>query len=266
MSGPGSPASPQISGRNAISWEDKFALDLQYVDNHDLRMDLEILIADLRRRAVAGGHPVRRGRRHARVPGYRGSAPVSAVQPDRACRGHRSRRRSGRSAVAPARGLERHGPHLSGGPPARGLRGSRPPGRRTRPRSGSATTTLTYRELNARANAAGPTAGRARGRARHPGRGLHGAIARDGRRAVRDPEGRARRTCPSTPSTRPIGSRSCSTTPDAPILLDPATPSPTASGTRRRTVVAVDRSRSSRTRRSRPAAGRRRPPSTTSPT
>ena len=33
-----------VSGRNAISWEEKFALDVRYVDENDLRMDLSILL------------------------------------------------------------------------------------------------------------------------------------------------------------------------------------------------------------------------------
>jgi sugar transferase EpsL len=41
---PGITGLAQISGRNAISWEEKFALDVRYVDTHDLRMDVGILI------------------------------------------------------------------------------------------------------------------------------------------------------------------------------------------------------------------------------
>jgi sugar transferase EpsL len=33
----------QISGRNAISWDDKFALDVWYVDHHSFWLDLRIL-------------------------------------------------------------------------------------------------------------------------------------------------------------------------------------------------------------------------------
>ena len=40
---PGITGLAQIRGRNALSWEEKFALDLEYVDHHDLRMDLSIL-------------------------------------------------------------------------------------------------------------------------------------------------------------------------------------------------------------------------------
>jgi len=34
----------QVNGRNAISWEDKFALDVWYVDNRSLWLDLKILL------------------------------------------------------------------------------------------------------------------------------------------------------------------------------------------------------------------------------
>jgi len=34
----------QVNGRNAISWEEKFAYDVRYVDEHNWRMDLDILL------------------------------------------------------------------------------------------------------------------------------------------------------------------------------------------------------------------------------
>ncbi|AGK56316.1 sugar transferase [Hyphomicrobium denitrificans 1NES1] len=40
---PGVTGWAQINGRNAISWEEKFAFDVWYVDNHNLRLDLRIL-------------------------------------------------------------------------------------------------------------------------------------------------------------------------------------------------------------------------------
>jgi lipopolysaccharide/colanic/teichoic acid biosynthesis glycosyltransferase len=44
---PGITGLAQISGRNALTWEQKFDLDLRYVDEHDLRMDLSILVRTL---------------------------------------------------------------------------------------------------------------------------------------------------------------------------------------------------------------------------
>lgn len=40
---PGVTGWAQINGRNAISWEDKFELDLWYVDNQSLWLDMKIL-------------------------------------------------------------------------------------------------------------------------------------------------------------------------------------------------------------------------------
>lgn len=40
---PGVTGWAQVNGRNSISWEEKFALDLWYVDNRSLRLDLKIL-------------------------------------------------------------------------------------------------------------------------------------------------------------------------------------------------------------------------------
>jgi lipopolysaccharide/colanic/teichoic acid biosynthesis glycosyltransferase len=41
---PGITGLAQVSGRNAISWDEKFALDLSYVKNHSLKMDLIIIL------------------------------------------------------------------------------------------------------------------------------------------------------------------------------------------------------------------------------
>jgi sugar transferase EpsL len=44
---PGITGLAQVSGRNAITWEQKFAKDIEYVDSHDLRMDIRILFRTL---------------------------------------------------------------------------------------------------------------------------------------------------------------------------------------------------------------------------
>jgi lipopolysaccharide/colanic/teichoic acid biosynthesis glycosyltransferase len=41
---PGVTGWAQINGRNAISWEEKFALDCWYIDHVSLRLDLLILL------------------------------------------------------------------------------------------------------------------------------------------------------------------------------------------------------------------------------
>lgn len=41
---PGLTGLAQVSGRNAISWEEKFAHDVEYVDTHSLSLDLRIIV------------------------------------------------------------------------------------------------------------------------------------------------------------------------------------------------------------------------------
>ncbi|MFM2409682.1 MAG: hypothetical protein RL481_510 [Pseudomonadota bacterium] len=40
---PGVTGWAQVNGRNAIGWDEKFALDIWYVDNHDFWLDMKIL-------------------------------------------------------------------------------------------------------------------------------------------------------------------------------------------------------------------------------
>ncbi len=42
---PGLTGLAQVSGRNALSWEEKFRLDVEYVEHHSLLGDLRILAA-----------------------------------------------------------------------------------------------------------------------------------------------------------------------------------------------------------------------------
>ena len=46
---PGLTGLAQVSGRNAISWEEKFALDVWYVDNRSFLLDLKILLLTVHR-------------------------------------------------------------------------------------------------------------------------------------------------------------------------------------------------------------------------
>jgi lipopolysaccharide/colanic/teichoic acid biosynthesis glycosyltransferase len=59
---PGLTGLAQVSGRNALTWEQKFDLDVQYVDRHTLRGDVRILVATvgkvLRREGIAASHSV----------------------------------------------------------------------------------------------------------------------------------------------------------------------------------------------------------------
>lgn len=79
---PGITGWAQVSGRNALSWEEKFALDVWYVDNRSLLLDLRILwrtlVAVLRRQGInAAGE--------ATMPEFMGAArpgPEPGVPPD----------------------------------------------------------------------------------------------------------------------------------------------------------------------------------------
>lgn len=46
---PGITGWAQVNGRNAITWEEKFALDVWYVDRHDLWLDMKILLLTVRK-------------------------------------------------------------------------------------------------------------------------------------------------------------------------------------------------------------------------
>lgn len=46
---PGITGWAQVNGRNDISWEEKFALDVWYVDNQSLLLDLKILLLTMLR-------------------------------------------------------------------------------------------------------------------------------------------------------------------------------------------------------------------------
>jgi lipopolysaccharide/colanic/teichoic acid biosynthesis glycosyltransferase len=67
---PGLTGWTQVNGRNALSWEEKFALDVWYVDNRSLWLDLRILgrtIAKvLRREGISASD-------HATMPKFEGS-------------------------------------------------------------------------------------------------------------------------------------------------------------------------------------------------
>jgi len=68
---PGITGWAQVNGRNALSWEEKFALDVWYVDHHTLRLDFQILWATLR-------HVLRReginAAEHATMPAFTGAS------------------------------------------------------------------------------------------------------------------------------------------------------------------------------------------------
>ena len=71
---PGMTGWAQINGRNALSWEDRFKLDVWYVDNRSFPLDLKILfltiLATLRRKGISAEG-------HATMPYFAGSPPDS---------------------------------------------------------------------------------------------------------------------------------------------------------------------------------------------
>lgn len=52
---PGITGLAQVSGRNALSWEEKFALDLWYAENQSVWLDIKILILTLRKTVARSG-------------------------------------------------------------------------------------------------------------------------------------------------------------------------------------------------------------------
>jgi sugar transferase EpsL len=73
---PGITGWAQVNGRNAISWEERFALDLWYVDHCSLALDLTILgltvVKVLQRAGVTQPG-------HATVEEFRGTAPLAVA-------------------------------------------------------------------------------------------------------------------------------------------------------------------------------------------
>jgi len=67
---PGITGWAQVNGRNQLSWEDKFALDVWYVDNWSLALDLKILLATARTVLAREGISAAG---HATMPEFRGS-------------------------------------------------------------------------------------------------------------------------------------------------------------------------------------------------
>ncbi len=52
---PGITGWAQVNGRNALSWEDKFALDVWYVDHQSLGLDLKILMLTIKKVLLRDG-------------------------------------------------------------------------------------------------------------------------------------------------------------------------------------------------------------------
>jgi lipopolysaccharide/colanic/teichoic acid biosynthesis glycosyltransferase len=75
---PGITGWAQVNGRNALSWDEKFALDVWYVDHRSFRLDLDILVRTARE--VLSGHGVS-SKDHATMPPFQGSRPDPRLGP-----------------------------------------------------------------------------------------------------------------------------------------------------------------------------------------
>jgi lipopolysaccharide/colanic/teichoic acid biosynthesis glycosyltransferase len=69
---PGVTGWAQVNGRNALSWEDKFALDLWYVENRSLWLDLKIVWMTIRKVIKRDGISAEG---EATMPKFTGSTP-----------------------------------------------------------------------------------------------------------------------------------------------------------------------------------------------
>jgi sugar transferase EpsL len=67
---PGLTGWAQVNGRNALTWKDRFALDLWYVDNLSLKVDLRVLLLTLGQ-VISGEGISAEG--HATMPKFQGS-------------------------------------------------------------------------------------------------------------------------------------------------------------------------------------------------
>lgn len=67
---PGVTGWAQVNGRNAISWEDKFRLDVWYVDNRSFWLDLKIIYLTVKKVLVRDGISADD---HATMPVFKGS-------------------------------------------------------------------------------------------------------------------------------------------------------------------------------------------------
>jgi lipopolysaccharide/colanic/teichoic acid biosynthesis glycosyltransferase len=68
---PGLTGWAQVNGRNAISWEQKFELDIWYVDNQSLALDVKILLLTVWKVLIRDGTSAQG---HATVEPFRGSS------------------------------------------------------------------------------------------------------------------------------------------------------------------------------------------------
>lgn len=78
---PGITGWAQVNGRNALTWEDKFRLDVWYVDNWSLLLDLKILLKTV---AIVVTREGISSEGHATMPEFRGTEGSGRSRGDRA--------------------------------------------------------------------------------------------------------------------------------------------------------------------------------------
>lgn len=69
---PGITGWAQVNGRNALSWEEKFKLDVWYVDNQSLLLDIKILFLTVKKVFIREGIS---SEGHATMPLFKGNKP-----------------------------------------------------------------------------------------------------------------------------------------------------------------------------------------------
>lgn len=74
---PGITGWAQVNGRNSISWEEKFKLDVWYVENQSFLLDLKILLLTVKK--VLKSEGIKHGN-HASMPTFKGSLKNEKVQ------------------------------------------------------------------------------------------------------------------------------------------------------------------------------------------
>jgi sugar transferase EpsL len=77
---PGITGWAQINGRNAISWNEKFSLDVWYVDNHTIWLDIKIILLTVKKVITRDGISASND---ATMPAFTGNNDLHKVNEDR---------------------------------------------------------------------------------------------------------------------------------------------------------------------------------------
>lgn len=72
---PGITGWAQVNGRNALTWEEKFELDVWYVQNHSFYLDLKILFLTMKKVLISEGIS---NQSHVTMPDFQGNSKISS--------------------------------------------------------------------------------------------------------------------------------------------------------------------------------------------